>query len=276
MPTPATLHDGLAIYRFGIGEPIFFMPGPHRFQRPGERSADTLIDGLVHLDRQPITYDPPQSGHSTRPANLSMDEMLRCAAETLDVCDIHEPVDALGHSMGGLALLAFALKYPKRIKRLILVCTGPGNSYVSAPGSLANRSHPAFWKMATYGLFHILLPTLAAQKLMFNFIERQSFQDHRYLQLETIRFRDWLRPRVGRTDWHRIAKTLDYAPRLSEITAPTLVLGSRHDPEFPLACAQELADHIPDARFEVFENSGHYPFIEEADAFWSSVSDFLG
>lgn len=32
---PFAIHAGLAVYRFGGGEPILFMPGPHRFQRPG-------------------------------------------------------------------------------------------------------------------------------------------------------------------------------------------------------------------------------------------------
>ena len=26
-----SIHDGLGVYRFGHGEPIFLMPGPHRF-----------------------------------------------------------------------------------------------------------------------------------------------------------------------------------------------------------------------------------------------------
>jgi pimeloyl-ACP methyl ester carboxylesterase len=117
---------------------------------------------------------------------------------------------------------------------------------------------------------------LAAQKLMVNFIEKQSFQDHRLLQPQTIHLRDWLRPRVGRTDWHRIARTLDYTPRLGEVTAPTLVLCGRQDPQYALLCSQELADNIPDARLQVFERSGHYPFIEEADLFWSAIGDFLG
>jgi hypothetical protein len=48
MPTadhlgPYVIHDGLAVYCFGSGEPVFLMPGPHRFQKPGDRTADALI-----------------------------------------------------------------------------------------------------------------------------------------------------------------------------------------------------------------------------------------
>jgi pimeloyl-ACP methyl ester carboxylesterase len=43
----------------------------------------------------------------------------------------------------------------------------------------------------------------------------------------------------------------------------------------PPTCAQELAAGIPTARLILFERSGHYPFLEELDAFWAAVRIFL-
>lgn len=127
-----SIHDGLAVCGFGTGEPVFFMPGPHRFQRPGLRSADALIDGLVGLGREVVTFEPPGSGRSTRPARLGMEEMIACSDEVLDGCGLRVPVDALGHSMGGFALIAYALARPSRIRRLVLV--GTGGEIVPRPG----------------------------------------------------------------------------------------------------------------------------------------------
>ena len=110
MPTPHLIHDGLAIHRFGEGPPIYLMPAPHRFERPGLRSADMLIDGLVALGREVICWDPPGSGHSTRPADVSLEEMYACTHEVLDVLEIEEPIDAVGHSMAGLCVLAKLLE----------------------------------------------------------------------------------------------------------------------------------------------------------------------
>jgi pimeloyl-ACP methyl ester carboxylesterase len=85
-----------------------------------------------------------------------MAEMHDCAEAALDACGIAGPVDGLGHSMGGLAMLAFAIEHPGRIRRLVLVGTGSGGrAYMAAPGALWNRSHPAFWRMAALGLLHI-------------------------------------------------------------------------------------------------------------------------
>jgi proline iminopeptidase len=274
---PTFIHDGLAVYRFGSGVPVLLMPGPHRFEQPGDRTADALIDGLTQLGRQVVTFDPPGSGQSTRPARLGMPEMHQCANEALDVCGIPGPADALGHSMGGLAVLAYAIEQPARTQRLVLVGTGSGGpAYMQAPGALWNRSHPAFWRMVLLSILHILWPRRAPEQIMLNFITRHSFYDQGQAVPEKVTLRDWLRPKRGRTDWHRVARKLDYAPRLGEIKVPALVLVGRYDPQYPPACSEELATSIPKAQLVYFEHSGHYPFIEEREAFWQAVGGFLG
>lgn len=276
-PTPYSVHDGLAIYRFGEGEPILFMPGPHRFQKPGDRTADAIIAGLTELGRQVITFDPPGSGHSTRPAHLGMAEMHQCTNEALAECGITGPVDGIGHSMGGLAMLAYAIEHPARIERLVLVGTGSGGpAYMQAPGALWNHSHPAFWQMALLGILHIVFPRLAPQRIMLNFIEYHSFYNKSQRESEAITWRDWLRPPEGfSSGWHRIARKLDYTPRLDEIEAPALILCGQHDPQYPPAASKELAEGIENSEVVYFERSGHYPFIEEPEAFWAAVERFF-
>jgi proline iminopeptidase len=271
-----SIHNGLAIHRFGEGEPIFLMPGPHRFARPGLPMTDSLIDGLARLHREVIIFDPPGSGRSTRRSHLGMKEMLDCTDEALHVAGAVGAMDAVGHSMSGLALLAYAIERPARIKRLILVGTGSGGqAYMGARGALWNRSHPHFWRLALLGTLHIIWPRLGPERWLNNFIHRESFVDPRLADVRTITAADWFRPRQGRTDWHRIAKSLNYGPRLGEIAAPTLLLCGRHDPQFPPACSEDLARGIPNTRLIVLEHSGHFPFEEEPGPFWSAVDHFL-
>jgi pimeloyl-ACP methyl ester carboxylesterase len=122
---PVVVHDGLAVYRIGHGRPILLMPGLHRFEWPGLPVMDALINSLTGIGHQVITFDPPGSGYSTRPARLGMAELHQCTKEALDACERDAPVDAIGHSMGGLALLGHVLNHPARIGRVVLVGTGP-------------------------------------------------------------------------------------------------------------------------------------------------------
>ena len=290
---PCRIYNGLAIYRFvqkraGATPRVLFMPGPHRFQNPSTPTAQSLIDGFVNqLGYEVISFDPPGSGNSTRPCRLGMQEMHDCANQVLleismpALVDVdssrNEKVIGVGHSMGGLAILSFALNYPDKVDRLVLICTGSGGpAYMKAPGALWNQSHPAFYKLAILGILHILIPSLAFQKMLMNFINRYSYICPNNVPHDKIEWLDWFRWKKGHSsDWHPIARKLDYNERLSEIKIPTLVIGTRHDVQFPLACSQELHRNIPNSQLAIFEHSGHYPFVEEPIEFWEAVSNFL-
>jgi hypothetical protein len=71
-------------------------------------------------------------------------------------------------------------------------------------------------------------------------------------------------------------KQTGYRNRLGEIALPTLVLCGRFDVQFAPACSEELAAGIPNARMVLFRASNHFPFVEEPEAFWCDVRDFLG
>ncbi|HTO59471.1 MAG TPA: alpha/beta hydrolase, partial [Pseudomonadales bacterium] len=70
---------------------------------------------------------PDQRGHGEstnvgREDGYSMDILVGDLAGFLDALDV-ERVHLLGHSMGGMVAMRFALKHPKRLKSLILMDT---------------------------------------------------------------------------------------------------------------------------------------------------------
>ena len=69
----------------------------------------------------------------------------------------------------------------------------------------------------------------------------------------------------------------DALDRLGAITAPTLVIVGEQDLLTPPWIAREVADAIPEARFEVICGAGssHVVPIERPDDFNRLVSDFL-
>jgi pimeloyl-ACP methyl ester carboxylesterase len=177
-PKPTFLHDGLAIYAFGAGAPLFLMPHPHGASVVGDLAPTALIDGLVRLGRRVITFDPPGAGRSTRSLRLTLAEMLDCTEESLGVCGVPGAVDVMGHSQGALAALAFTIERPRRVRRLILVGAAAGGpSYLHAPGAIWNRSHAAFWHFGLVALVLWLTRRRAAQQMMLNTVTRASYAD---------------------------------------------------------------------------------------------------
>ncbi len=73
-----------------------------------------------------------------------------------------------------------------------------------------------------------------------------------------------------------VSQTLkDYRPFLPEIEVPTLVAFGGDDKLTSPAAGKYIADHIPDARLALFENSSHAPFLEEPDAFNRVLEEFV-
>jgi proline iminopeptidase len=71
------------------------------------------------------------------------------------------------------------------------------------------------------------------------------------------------------------AASMDLRPHLHKIKVPTLVIVGRHDFITNVAMAEEIVKHIPDARLEIFENSGHYVMVEEPEKFYRLIKGFV-
>jgi len=68
----------------------------------------------------------------------------------------------------------------------------------------------------------------------------------------------------------------DYRRKLKDVPAKTLIIAGRYDgvstPEF----AVQYKLFMPQAHFEMFENSAHNPYLEEPEKFYSIFDDFFG
>jgi proline iminopeptidase len=73
----------------------------------------------------------------------------------------------------------------------------------------------------------------------------------------------------------REAATMDLRPQLRNIKVPTLVMVGRHDFITNVAMAEEMVKHIPNARLEIFEDSGHFALVEEPEKFYRVIKEFV-
>jgi pimeloyl-ACP methyl ester carboxylesterase len=256
------------------------MPYPHGFGKApvvqGPLAAVLREQGL-----RVVSFDPPGAFYSTRPAQVSMPEMLGCAQETLHTLNLRYPLILAGHSIGGLCAIAGTLAHPEWVKKLVLIGTLSGGSAISgAKGMPWGRWLTGLdrWRFTFYGMrLNLGMGNLEVHKRLRRLLDKASYHDKRLIPITEIADGDNHRPAPVRDRWARVVMTqrLEYRERLGDIRAPTLVCVGRFDPQAPVGCSQEPAQSIPGARLEIFENSGHYPFIEEREKFKAVISEFI-
>jgi pimeloyl-ACP methyl ester carboxylesterase len=102
---------------------------------------------------------------------------------------------------------------------------------------------------------------------------------------ETGRFpeahRTWmamrLRDQTGPYGWMRFFETYLRSPflDLTAIRTPVLVVGGHTDIAARPSDGRAMADALPCARFELLEQAGHFPMVEQPDRFAAAIRDFL-
>ena len=63
--------------------------------------------------------------------------------------------------------------------------------------------------------------------------------------------------------------------RLHKVDVPTLLIAGRHDAITSWPQADRIAAHVSHAEVVVFEGSAHFPWIEEPDEFFDTITSWL-
>ena len=189
-------------------------------------------------------------------------------AGLLDVLQI-ERVHLIGNSMGGHSAVAFALKHPQRVGKLVLMGGGTGGPSQFVP-------------MPTEGIKLIGAlyrdPTIDNLKRMMNVFvyDASSLTDALYqARLDNmLNRRDHLENFV-KSSAANPKQFPDYGHRLGEIAAPALVIWGRDDRFVPMDVGLRLVWGLQNAEFHVFSRCGHWAQWEHAGKFNRMVRDFL-
>lgn len=255
----------------GQGPPVLVMHGglgvDHTCFRPW---LDPLGDtaSLVY-------YDHRGNGRSARAPLDDVDHDTWVEdADALRAALGHERVVVLGHSYGGFLALRYALAHPDRVRGLILVSTAAVMEHWDSihQGLAARHATPAqlrafedrpFEDDADFGA------TLAA--LLPLYFHRRPCQD------VTDRLAGMSISVEASVAGGRCMADYDVRADLARIGCPALVLAGRHDFVMPVAAtAAPLAAGLADSELTVFEDSGHFPYIEQAALFGDVVRSWLG
>jgi proline iminopeptidase len=258
----------------GQGPPMLLLHGgmglDHSYFRPW---LDPLGDAA-----QLIYYDQRGNGRSAQPPDWSAVDHGTWAedADALREHLGHEKIVLFGHSYGGFLAQEYALRYPDRLLGLILCSTAPALDYPEV--MLANaRARGTPEQVEALGrALTARAPDDETAGRWWREIFPLYFRDPDPAVLEEAAER--IRYSAGA--WNRslfeLMPSFNRVDRLGEIRVPTLVLTGRDDWIMPPEQGGErLHAALGDSELVVFERSGHFPWIEERDAFLGVVRDWL-
>jgi len=195
--------------------------------------------------------------------------------------DIDKPV-VMGWSHGGMVVQQFAFTHPASLSKLILFDT---SAYF---GEFLSDMEAAVQDFKDEPWFESSLAALKAEWAG----EYETGEDMARLWADEMKFyfkhfgtreeaygeriKDYpisITPLKVFND--NEAASMDLRPSIEKITVPTLVIVGRHDFITNVAMAEEMVKHIPNAKLEVFEESGHFALVEESEKFYRVVKQFV-
>jgi pimeloyl-ACP methyl ester carboxylesterase len=160
----------------------------------------------------------------------------------------------IAHSFGGQVTMNLAAAHPERFGKLVLVASAG----VRVPRTLKAHVKRCISRLgkgvATYG--GRVGKTL--RDALYQRIQSQDYADAGPLRPTLVK-----------------VVNEDLRALLPRITSPTLLVWGEHDRDVPPAAAQVIVRLIPEAQLVIFENAGHFPYLDQFDRFRLLVGRFL-
>jgi pimeloyl-ACP methyl ester carboxylesterase len=231
---------------------------------------DPTFDFLVDSGFRVLRYDLFGRGFSDRPhVKYNMDLFVDQLRELLDSLNLKQ-VNLIGLSMGGAIASVLTVKFPERVRRLVLI------------DPVGIQSIPLSWiyKAALLpGISELILGMVSTDRMVqsmascfFNPEHGKIFQDQCRVQIQYRGFK-----RALLSTLHN--KTVDGIPevyqRLGKLDMPVLLIWGRNDRTLPLEQSRDILSAVPRAEFHIVENCGHIPQYEKPEEVNSILADFL-
>jgi pimeloyl-ACP methyl ester carboxylesterase len=207
--------------------------------------------------------DLPGHGKSEGKSKSSIDEYSSDIIDFIDAMDLKN-VCLVGHSMGAAIALNASLNQHWRICSVVAI-GGAGKMIVNDAilEGLKNTFETTVDSIVKYS-WHKKTGAIADSQLMAGYFREKAKQRILDAGSKTVH-----------GDFLACSK-FDLTKRLEEIADPVLIIASDCDRMVPLNASWEMAQKLPNAKFVLLEDCGHFQHIEQTSKVAKEFLNFLG
>lgn len=224
----------------GRGKPLLFLHGwvgSWRYWMPAMQSAA--------VNYRTYALDLWGFGDTAKSLeNYALEKQLELIDHFLQEMGIGR-VALVGHGLGAVLAVGYAAQHPEQIDRIMAISLPDGNEAINARMYKAPPAELADW----------LLSHSAESELV---RQEASKADGRAIQLS-----------LAELDWRRLGRLT------CELTTPSLFVYGLLDPAVPAPGCLDEASHPEQSHTILFEQSGHFPMLDEVNKSNRLLADFM-
>jgi pimeloyl-ACP methyl ester carboxylesterase len=258
-----------------------------------------LTMGTFHFQRADLTrrgeyrmvfYDQPGHGLSGQRAtgDYTLEELAGTLKAVLDATVPDGPVVLIGHSMGGMTIMAFAEAHPEFIRERVR-----GVVFMSTSGGRLDEVRfgmPDLFARASHGVMPAIIGSGKVASGLVDGVRRTSTDltwllTRRYgfggsqpsptvvsyvTKMNSLTSTDVVMRYLRALSDHARYSALEALRHLS-----VLVITGDSDQLIPLSHSEEICRLLPDATLIVVPDSGHVPMLEAPDVVNAALRDYL-
>jgi pimeloyl-ACP methyl ester carboxylesterase len=205
-----------------------------------------LSDGMC-----PILIDLPGHGHSGSTVPSSIDDAAILLDQFLIRLGVEQPIYCVGHSLGGMIVLRFAMLFPERVAKLALITT-----------SARIQIHSDFLEAALTGKWDLEA-------------FRPSFSPDIPREIQDLVLNEYPKMRVaGDGSNFMNLSNLDLRGKISTLMVPTLIISGDDDVIISPRHSRFLHKEIPHSTLVIIPHGGHYMHVEQPEQVAGALNCF--
>lgn len=272
---------------FGTGEPIFFIAGG-----PGNAHYYLRAFDSLSTTNTLVYFDAFGRGKSDTSNNVSEYSLQR------DVEDLEalrkemgfSKINILGHSYGGLVAQGYAIKYQQNVSHLILANTF--HSFLMWQENCDNSNHeiktnyPEVWKDLMDAREHGAVSSDQIHQDIYSRVPYGFLYAYNPENFKRRNSKPYPNTNNSKLYYQMVGKdgdfivgndigNFDFRKDLKDLKMPILIYGGRYDRVAVPWMMDKFKEYCPQAKYVMFEKSGHNPQVEEPEALFKLIREFL-